>query len=394
MSPSPDPRRRALLALILLGIANHSVLAGSRVAVSLDALALGATPFTVGVLMALYAMLPMLLAVPAGRLCDRTGARPPMLLGCALIAAGACLPFLLRGLPALHASAALLGVGFMVFQVAAQNATGELGGDERARSFSLLALGYSISGFLGPLIAGLTIDHYGFGAAFALLALVPLAPLAVLSLAKLGLPGPHPAAAPQERGAMLELLRHPTLRRVFAINALLAVGWDLHTVFVPIYGARIGLSASEIGLVLSAFAAATFVIRFAMPHLARQVREEQVLTTALLVAGSVYLVFPFARSVGTLLPLSFCLGLGLGSGQPMVMSLLHEHSPPGRMGEAAGIRMALVQSMAVAVPLVFGALGTSVGIGPVFWTVGACLAASGLLSRRRPARRSRRVDPP
>jgi MFS family permease len=303
-----------------------------------------------------------------------------MLVGCALIAVGASLPFLSRGMPALFASAALLGVGFMVFQVAAQNATGELGGDDRARSFSLLALGYSVSGFLGPLVAGLTIDHLGFAAAFALFALLPLLPLAVLARARLGLPGPHPAAAPRQRGAVLDLLRHPTLRRVFAINALLAVGWDLHTVFVPIYGARLGLSASEIGLVLSSFAAATFVIRFAMPYLARHFREEQVLTAALLVAGGVYLAFPFARSTALLLPLSFCLGLGLGSGQPMVMSLLHAHAPAGRMGEAAGVRMALVQSMAVAVPLLFGALGTSVGIGPCSGRR-CTLTASGVLSR-------------
>jgi MFS family permease len=324
----------------------------------------------------------MLLAVPAGRFCDRVGARRPMLAGCVLIAAGASLPVLFAGMPALYASAALLGVGFMVFQVAAQNATGELGGSSRAQSFSLLALGYSVSGFLGPLAAGVVIDWRGFAAAFALFASVPLVPLAVLAVAQLGLPGPHPAAVPGRRGAFLELLRHPTLRRVFAINALLAIAWDLHTVFVPIYGARLGLSASQIGMILSSFAAATFVIRFAMPTLARRVREQQVLTAALFVAGGVYLLFPFARSAPPLALLSFCLGLGLGSAQPMVMSLLHLHSPPGRMGEAAGVRMALVQSMAVAVPLVFGALGTSVGVGPVFWSVGAGLAASGLLARR------------
>ena len=71
--------------------------------------------------------------------------------------------------------------------------------------------------------------------------------------------------------------------------------------------------------------------------------------------------------------LSFCLGLGLGSGQPMVMALLHSHAPPGRMGEAAGVRMALVNSMSVAVPLLFGAVGATVGLAPVFWSVGACL---------------------
>jgi len=376
-----DPR--TLTVLILLGIANHSVLAGSRVIVTLDALSRGASPFTVGVLMALYALLPMLLAVAAGRFSDRVGTRRPMLIGSALTALGATLPFAFPGLPMLFGSATLLGVGFMVFQVAAQNATGELGGPAaRARNFSLLALGYSVSGFLGPLAAGFAIDHIGFRAAFGAFALIPLIPVAVLARGGLPFPGGHPRSGAAHRGGVLALFRHRTLRRVFAINALLSIGWDLHTIFVPIYGAKIGLSASEIGIVLSSFAAATFAIRFSMPAISRRLSEQQVLTAALLIAGAVYLVFPFSTSVPGLLLLSFVLGLGLGSGQPMVMSLLHTHAPPGRMGEAAGVRMTVVQAMAVGVPLVFGALGASIGIAPVFWSVGACLVTGGILTRR------------
>jgi hypothetical protein len=66
----------------------------------------------------------------------------------------------------------------------------------------------------------------------------------------------------------------------------------------------------------------------------------------------------------------------------MVMSLLHTHAPPGRIGEAVGVRMSLVQSMAVVVPLVFGAVGSTIGIGPVFWSVGAGLALFGGFSLR------------
>ncbi len=378
-----DSSGRTLSALILLGIVNHSVLAGSRVAVSLDALALGASTFTVGILMALYALLPMLLAVAAGRFCDSLGARTPMLVGCAVITCAAAIPWFARGLPSLFLSAALLGVGFMVFQVATQHATGALGGPgDRARNFGLLALGYSVSGFVGPLVAGLAIDHAGFGAAFGVFALLPLIPLALLAATKLKLPGPHAEGDAGAGGSVLDLLLHRDLRQVFLINALIAIAWDLHMIFVPIYGARIGLTASQIGSVLASFAAATFVIRFAIPWIASRFSEQQVLTAALLVAGAVYLAFPFARSVALLLPLSFCLGLGVGSGQPMVMSLLHAHAPPGRIGEAVGVRMSLVQSMAVAVPLVFGAVGSTIGIGPVFWSVGAGLALFGGFSLR------------
>jgi MFS family permease len=122
-------------------------------------------------------------------------------------------------------------------------------------------------------------------------------------------------------------------------------------------------------------------VRLAMPAIARRVSEHGVLTCALYIGAIVYLAFPFSRNVGTLMALSFCLGLGLGASQPMVMSLLHSHAPPGRMGEAAGVRMSLVNSMAVAVPLVFGAVGGSIGLSPVLWSVGVFLATGGWLTR-------------
>ena len=383
MSGEARPDSRTLFALIPLGIANHAVLTGSRVTVALDALSMGASAFTVGVLVSLYALLPMFLSVVAGRLVDRVGARRPMLVGSVLIGIAATLPVALPGLPSLFAGATLLGVGFMSFQLAAQNTTGEIGEPaSRARNFSLLALGYSVSSFIGPLIAGFAIDHFGFRAAFALFALIPLIPIVVLARGRLALSGPRARGVTPHHGGIVALLRHRTLRRVFAVNALLSLGWDLHTIFVPIYGAKIGLSASEIGGVLSSFAAATFVVRFFMPTIARRLREHQVLSAALLLAGGVFFAFPFLQSVPALFALSFTLGLGLGAGQPVVLSLLHTHAPAGRLGEAAGIRMALVNSMSFVAPLVLGAIGASVGIVPVFWSVGACLAGGGILARR------------
>jgi MFS family permease len=382
LSP-PGGTGPTLLALIALGIANHVVLTGTRVAVSLEALRQGYSTAIVGVLLALYAFLPMLCAVAAGRLSDRVGVRRPMLWGSAGLCVGAIIPALAAGLPALIASASVVGVSFMLFQVAAQNATGELGdATARAHNFSLLALGYSISGFLGPLIAGFTIDHAGFDVSFAVLAAVALVPTTVLVGRSIRWPGPHPARAAPAFGSALELVMHRKLRRVFAVNVLLAMGWDLHTIVIPIYGAGIGLTASQIGLVLAAFSAATFAVRFGMRWIVRRFSPHQVLTTALFVAGLAYFVFPFVHTAPALMTLSFTLGLGLGMSQPMVMALLHTHAPPGRMGEAAGVRMSLVQSMACAVPLVFGALGASVGLTPVFWSVGACLTTGGWLSRR------------
>jgi MFS family permease len=368
--------------LIALGVANHLVLTGSRVAVSLNALALGENAATVGGLMALFALFPMFLAIPAGRLADRIGVRGPMLAGSIGTAAGVLVVTLLPGLPALFATAMLTGVSFMLFQVAAQYATGEMGGvAARSRNFGLLALGYSTSSIAGPMIAGLMIDHAGYRATFALLTLLPLLPIAVLATNRIALPGAHPARAARIDGSALDFVAHREMRRVFIINGLVSMAWELHTLFVPIYGHTIGLSASRIGLILAAFAAATFTVRLAMPAIASRVSEHAVLTSALYVGALVYLALPFSRTAGTLMALSFCLGLGLGASQPMVMSLLHSHAPPGRMGEAAGVRLSLVNSISVAVPLLFGAVGGAVGLSPVLWSVGVFLATGGWLTR-------------
>ncbi|HET8831165.1 MAG TPA: MFS transporter [Casimicrobiaceae bacterium] len=368
--------------LIALGICNHLVLTGSRVAVSLDALSLGANAATVGTLLALFALLPMLFAIPAGRLADRVGVRGPMLAGSIGIAGAAIIATAIPGLPALFVTAVLLGVSFMSFQVATQYAAGEMGPpDARTRNFGLLAVGYSASSIGGPLVTGFMIDHVGFRAAFGLLALLPLVPIAVLGMNRVPFPGPHPAHAAHAGSRTFELMRNPALRRVFLINGMITLAWELHTLFVPIYGNAIGLSASKIGVVLAAFAMATFTVRLSMPLISRHVPEHRVLTSALYLAALVYVAIPFSRGASTLMLLSFCLGLGLGVGQPMVMALLHSLAPPGRMGEAAGVRMSLMNSMAVAVPLVFGAVGGTIGLSPVLWSVGVALATGGYLTR-------------
>lgn len=374
---------RSFARLVALGVLNHAVLAGLRVDVSLDALARGGSPATVGVLMALFALLPAILSVSIGRLCDRTGVRTPLILSSAALAVATALPALLPGFVALALAAAATGLAFGVFQIAAQHATAQMGDPvDRVRRYTLLALGYSVSGMAGPLVAGFGIDHAGHRATFALLAVIPLVPLALLTSGRIALPAPAPRTGEESARGHFDLWRDPSMRRVLVLNALFAIGWDLNTIFVPIYGAQIGLAAAEIGLVLAVFNAATFTVRFAMPWIASRHAETRVIGTALLVSAVAFFVFPFAQGVAGMSAVAYTLGLGLGAGQPMVLSLLASRAPPGRLGEAAGMRMTMIQSMAVGVPLAFGALGAVVGLAPVLWAVGAGLAAGGALVRR------------
>ncbi|HKW37505.1 MAG TPA: MFS transporter [Burkholderiales bacterium] len=376
---------RTLYLLIFITLLNHSVFAGTRVAASLYAIHLHATPFTVGSLMALYALLPMFFAVSMGRWTDRAGSRRPMLIGSVAIGSGAVLPFLWPSMAALYAASVLIGSGFMMYQVAAQHIVGYIGKPEdRPVNFSLSALGFSISGFVGPMLAGFGIDEIGYTATFAVLAGFPLVPLAVLGMDKLRLPEPHAHASPPDpRHRVADLLRHRGLRPVFVTSGLLAAAWDMFTFAIPVYGSSIDLSASSIGLILGAFSVATFVIRGLLPAISRRLTAWPLLAASLAIAAGSFLMFPLLERAALLMAVAFFLGLGLGMSQPMVMSLLHNTVPSGRVGEAVGVRMTLVNISQITIPLAFGALGTALGMLPVFWATALLLSGGSWYAKRR-----------
>jgi predicted MFS family arabinose efflux permease len=234
------------------------------------------------------------------------------------------------------------------------------------------------------MLAGFGIDGIGYTATFAVLAGFPLVPLAVLGLDKLRLPQPHVhRALADPRHRVADLLRHRELRPVFVTSGLLAAAWDMFTFAIPVYGASIDLSASSIGLVLGAFSVATFVIRGLLPAISRRLTAWPLLAASLAIAAGSFLLFPLFERAALLMGVAFFLGLGLGMSQPMVMSILHNTAPAGRVGEAVGVRMTLVNMSQITIPLAFGALGTALGMLPVFWATALLLSGGSWYAKRR-----------
>ena len=99
------------------------------------------------------------------------------------------------------------------------------------------------------------------------------------------MPNARRAARSAEATDPFELLRHPDVRAILIVSGMISMGWDMQSFLIPVYGNSVGLAASQIGLVLGSFAAATFVIRLAMPALARRYHEWQVLLFTLLASG-------------------------------------------------------------------------------------------------------------
>ncbi len=364
-----------------LAVFNFATTQASRVLLALYALQLGAHPFAVGALSATFSAFPMLGAWMAGRVVDRLGSRGPLVFGAVMSGCGMLVPYALPGLPAIYIGAAMNGLSFTFYTVSLQNLVGVLGkASERAREYSNYAMVVSFATFLGPLIGGFSIDHAGFGAACLVVAVLGFVPLGLLAVSGGMLPGGAPASSHSEK--IGDLFADADVRRVLATSSLVVWGTDQFQFYLPIYGHSIGLSASSIGVVLAMFAAASVVVRVVIPRLVDRFAVERVLSYAFYIGAASFLVMPFFRQAWLLGAIAFLFGLGLGVGAPITLMLTYSQSPPGRSGEALGLRMTANHMARVVGPLVFGTVGSAFGLFPVFWGNSFLMACGGLLSGR------------
>ena len=387
-APSPLAVRRLLPLLIIGQIALHAAMAGQRMATPLQALQAGHSAWAVGVLLALFAALPVLIAMPAGRMTDRHGYHRPQRLAVALTLVGVSCALAACWLSgwwqfALQCvGAACSGAGTNIGVIVVLRAAGLLASDstERLRVFSWLGMAFSLANVVGPVAAGFMIDAGGFGAAYAVLLAMPLVSLWVLRQ----VPQQPRTLMPARRAAgasRWDLLATPGFKRLLFVNWLMSASWDVHSFAVPVLGHERGYSASTIGLVLGTFTAAVTVVRFVIPLLAHRLREVTVLRSAMVMTAAVFAVYPLASTPWLMGACATLLGLALGAVQPMIMSALHQLTPDNRHGEAIAFRSMAINFSSSVMPLAFGLAGTALGPGAVFWLMGLAVGGGNWVAR-------------
>ncbi len=370
----------AVYLVVLLSLLNSISQRGSKVSVSLYALELGAGSLTVGVLAALFAAFPLLLAVHAGRVSDRFGMRAPIFFGCVVMALGLLLPVFQGSLAMLVLCASLTGLGHIFFHVTIHNLVGALDEEQRTRNFATFSLGSSIAAFIGPSAAGFGIELAGYGPTFAGLAVFAALP-ALLVVTMRGIVPPRAVqAAHAERRSAWDLLANRPLRRTLIMSGVTLTGIELFSFYLPIYGRAIGLAPSSIGMILSTYAVAGFLVRAFLHRLSERFGEVGMLTGSLFLAAAAYAAVPALTDGVLLAGAAFALGLALGSAQPLTIILTYNHAPKGRSGEALGMRIMANKVTQIGMPLLFGGVGAALGSVPVFLATGAFLLGGGVLS--------------
>ena len=372
-----------LLRLILAQVCLHAAMTGTRLAAPLLALREGYSATAVGMMLSLFALTQVFLALPAGRFTDRHGLLLPLSIAVAAATLGAALAALFPTYTVLCLAALLTGGATGIAVIALQRHVGRAATDatQLKQVFSWLAIAPAAANFIGPFATGLLIDHagpvpgdlMGYRVALGLLALLPLA-CWMLARGTVEMPAARPpAGAPKPRA--WDLLAQPMFRRLLFVNWLQSASWDVHTFVLPLLGHERGLSASVIGTILGVFAVAAAGIRVVLPLVASRFSERAVIAASNVITALVFAVYPLMDGAIGMGACSVALGIALGAVQPMVMSMLHQITPHARHGEALGLRVMALNASSVAMPLLFGAAGTLIGVAGVFWLVGAVVAA-------------------
>jgi MFS family permease len=292
------------------------------------------------------------------------------------------IPFFFQTLPALFVAATLMGIAFTLYNVLLPNIVGLVSApEERARNFSNASLVGATTLFAGPLLAGIAVDYAGH--AFACLSLVSLSAGAAILLLVWGRTLPGGTRGAGASMSIRQTLSDPQIVRALASSSLVQVGQDLYQFYIPVYGYGINLSASAIGGLLALMAAASFVVRFALPNLIKRFGDERLLAYSFVITATGFGLVPLFESVIALGVISFIFGLGMGCGQPITTMMIFSRSAEGRSGETLGLRQAVNNSLRVLGPSVFGVVASVVGLAAVFWISAAMMGAGAMVSRPR-----------
>jgi MFS transporter, DHA1 family, tetracycline resistance protein len=330
-----------------------------------------------GVLLASYAALQTVCAPWLGRLADRVGRRPVLLVSLACAALDYAVAARASGLATIYAARAVAGITGATGAVAGACVADAAPPAERARAFGLLGACYGAGMIAGPALGGL-LGGQALRAPFAAAALLN-AVACVAAWRWLPETGRAVAVAsmPGEGAAVMHdtTPRSNGLTRWLGVYAVMqAVGQIPATLWAIFCAARFGWSPGAVGLSLAGFGALHALVQagVAGPLTARW-GERRTLAAGIAIDALGYVLVAFASSGAWLIPGMLCLALG-GVGAPALQGLLSGLAGPERQGALQGRLASLNGLTAMGGPLVVGALRAATGAWDGWvWLAGALL---------------------
>lgn len=382
--------RLSLTILLIHAVAVQVVSYALRPSISYGLLDIGGDGLIIGIAAASFAVPPLLLAVPAGRLADRVGERVPLVVGaCALTAACVVAWVGAASLVGLVVATTLLGVGVLFSVVGEQAwvmrdaATGRLDA-----AFGLYTLATSTGQMLGPV---LLLIPGGASTPDAGPIVLACAAVAVVSLALSFFVRPNTisrdGAGPGRERVLSDaarLLRRKGVVQALVASSLVLTSLDLLLAYLPLLAQERGLAPAALSAMLIARGLATMAARFLLGRLTARFGRRAVLVVTCCAAAVSLSVLAVPVPLWALLAASVAYGFAAGAVQPLTMSWMTLLTSRRQRGVAASMRLVGNRAGQTVLPLAAAVLSSASGAAPVFLATGVSLLVAGWLSRVAP----------
>jgi DHA1 family tetracycline resistance protein-like MFS transporter len=349
----------------------------------------GATGVWVGALFTAYSAAQFLGAPALGRLSDRVGRRPVLLLSLAGSAVSLFVSGLAPTLVLLLAARALAGL-FGGSITAAQAVIADLTApEERAKYMGFLGASIGLGFVFGPAM-GASLARFGFGtAAFAAAGLAA----ANLVFAFFRLPetrAPARRALASSRFGLRPLavgLRHPNVGRLLGAMFLSTLAFvAMEATFALLGEVRFALDARRLGLVFTYVGIVIVIVQGGLVgRLAPRFGERALATVGALVMAGSLAALPFVPSFGIALAALGGLAVGQGLMSPLLATLLSRSSGADEQGGLLGLGQSLAAAARAVGPLAAGWLYDRGVEIPYVIAAALMLVAAALVDRARPA---------
>lgn len=337
----------------------------------------GATPLESTLLVAAYSAATFVFSPLWGRVSDRVGRKPVLIVSLIGTAVGSLLTGLAGGLALLFVGRLLDGVSGSSVSVAQAAATDLAAPEERPRLFGLLGAAFGIGFVAGPAIGaiGAVIDPHlpfliaaGIAGVNALVALRRLPRAAAVRLARGARPG------------VLALARQADLSGLIGVAFLAMVAFSGFEATFALFGRRhLGFSLGSSAGTFAVVGAVIVVVQGGLVHpVVARLGEATTFRAGLALNAAGLLLLAPARGWALAAPALLALTVGQGLAQPTMTSTLAGRAEAARRGEVLGLAQSAGGLARVVGPVLGGALLGATASGGLTYLVGGVLTAAAL----------------
>jgi multidrug resistance protein len=325
----------------------------------------GASAFTVGLLLSVFALCQLLAGPPLGQLSDRIGRKPVLVISQIGTLAGYMLLALSNTLWLIFVARIIDGLTAGNISVAHAYVSDNTPPEQRTKAFGIVGAAFGLGMLVGPSLGGLLARHSLTTPIWGACVLSALSIVATTALLPKGIRAKHkgPSEALLPVKPILACFRDPATGGLFLLLSLFYFAFNTFVSgFALFLAGRVSWQGEPMGPQTAGFLFAYaglmnfFFQAIALGHLLRWFRERSLVFAGFLLMAVGFGALSLSRTVSVTLAFLTLSHSGAAVLRPTITARISKRVSPQRQGLVMGVNQSVMSIAAILAPLVVGIL--------------------------------------